>query len=98
VIWKLPATLLRISEPNIRQASDGVDGVTDLKMKKKHSLFITPIKHKFHTTNILKISFYLTENTQNLRYNVLFLEDVTAIYSDHHTKHISTLSKKHYSQ
>jgi len=52
VMWKLPATLLRISEPNIRHASDGVDGATDLKMTKKHSLFINPIKYKFQTTNI----------------------------------------------
>jgi hypothetical protein len=32
VMWKLPATLLRMRDPNIRQASDGVDGVTDLKV------------------------------------------------------------------
>lgn len=97
-MWKLPATLLRISEPNIRQASDGVDGVTDLKMTTKHSLFINPIKYKFHTINILKISSYLTEYTQNLHYNILLLDNVTAISSDHHTKHINTLSRKHYSQ
>jgi len=45
-MWKLPATLFRISEPNIRQESDGVDGVTDLKMTNTHYL-LTPLRKNF---------------------------------------------------
>jgi len=46
-MWKLPATLLRISEPNIRQASDGVDGDTDLKMTKNTHYLLTLLSTNF---------------------------------------------------